>query len=56
MKDKIFTLVTNSYENCVGDANDRTSISGYLMNFGSTTVSWSCKRKEIVANFSIKVE
>jgi hypothetical protein len=34
----------------VGSVDDRESTLGYLMNMGSMTISWSCKKQTIVAN------
>jgi hypothetical protein len=38
-RNKIFTLVGYSDADFVGDIDDRTSTSGYLMNMGSTKIS-----------------
>jgi hypothetical protein len=55
-KNNNFTLVAYSYVDFARDFNDRTSTSCYLMNMGSTTVSWSCKKKATVANYSTEEE
>ena len=39
-----------------GSIDDRASTSGYLMNMGSATVSWSCKKQAIVATSTAEAE
>jgi hypothetical protein len=43
-KNNNITLVAYSNEYFARDIDDRTSTSGYLMNMGSTTISWSCRK------------
>jgi len=54
-KTKIFILGGYSDVNFVGSIDDRASTSGYLMNMGSATVSWSCKKQATVATSSVEV-
>jgi hypothetical protein len=51
-----FTLVAYSNAYFARDINDITSTLGYLMNMGSTTVSFNCKKQTTVANSSAKAE
>ena len=63
---KEFGLLYKRKENCTlvgysdvgfsGDIDDRTSTLGYLMNMGSTTISWNCKKQTTIANSSAKAE
>ena len=55
-KCKDFTLVGYSDADFAGDIDNRTSTFGYLMNLGSATISWSCKKQPTVANSSTEVE
>ncbi len=48
-KTKKFVLGGYSYAYFVGSIDDRASTSGYLMNMGSTALSWICKKQAIVA-------
>jgi len=43
-KNNKFTLVAYSNEYFARDIDNRTSTSRYLMNMGSTTISWSCRK------------
>jgi hypothetical protein len=51
-----FTLVGYSNVDFVGDIDDKTSTSGYLMNMDSTKVSWNCKSQTTMVNSSAEVE
>ena len=51
-----FTLVGYSDVDFVGDIDNRTSTSSYLMNMGSIKISWNCKKKTTIANYSAEVE
>jgi hypothetical protein len=55
-KEQNFTLVRYSNVDFASDIDDRTSTSGYLMNMGSTTISWNCKKQTTIANSSAKAE
>jgi hypothetical protein len=55
-KNENFTLVGYSDAYFAGDIDDRTSTSGYLMNMGLETISWSCKKQATLANSLAKVE
>ena len=55
-KNEHFTLLGYSYADFVGDIDDRTSTSSCLLNMGSTTVSWSCKKQATEANSSAGAE
>jgi hypothetical protein len=55
-KEQNFTLVGYSNVDFVGDIDDRISTSGYLMNMGSTTISWNYKKQTTIANSSAKAE
>jgi len=55
-RNKNFTLVGYSDVDFAGDIDDRTSTSGYLMNMGSTKVSWNCKKQTTMVNSSAEVE
>eukprot|EP00253_Pinus_taeda_P027675 PITA_27675 len=55
-KTKNFVLGGYFEADFVGSIDDRASTSGYLINMGSTTVSWSCKKQAIVATSSAKAE
>jgi hypothetical protein len=48
-KTKIFVLGGFSDADFAGSIDDRSSTSCYLMNMGSTTVSWNCKKQTTVA-------
>jgi hypothetical protein len=51
-----FTLVSYLDAYFVEDVNDRTFTSCYLMNMGSTIVSWSCRKQTIVENSSTETK
>jgi hypothetical protein len=55
-RNKNFTLVGYSDVDFVGDIDDRTSTSGYLMNMGSAVVSWNCKKRRTIVNSSVEAE
>ena len=55
-KCKDFILVGYSDADFVGDIDNRTSTSGYLLNLGSTTISWSCKKQPTIANSSTEAK
>ena len=55
-KYKDFTLVGYSDVDFAADIDNRTSTSGYLMNLGSTKISWSCKKQPIVTNSLAEAE
>ena len=49
-KYKYFTLVGYSDAKFARDVDNHTSTFGYLINLGSTTISWNCKKNPIVSN------
>ena len=55
-KYKYFTLVGYSAAYFVGEIDNHTSTSGYLMNLGSAAISWSCKKKPTIADSSEEAE
>jgi hypothetical protein len=55
-RNKKFTLVGYSDADFAGDIDDKTSTSGHLMNMGSTTLSWNCKKKTTIANSSTEAK
>jgi hypothetical protein len=55
-KTKNFVLGGFSDADFAGSIDDRASTSGYLMNMGSTTVSWSCKKQATVATSTAEAE
>ena len=55
-RNKNFTLVGYSDADFAGDIDDKTSTSGHLMNMGSTSVSWNCKKQTTIANSSAEAE
>eukprot|EP00253_Pinus_taeda_P030805 PITA_30805 len=55
-KTKIFVLGGYSDADFARSIDDRASTSGYLMNTGSATVSWSCKKQATVATSSAEAE
>eukprot|EP00253_Pinus_taeda_P034496 PITA_34496 len=55
-KTKKIVLGGYSDADFAGSIDDQASTSGYLMNMGSATVSWSCKKQATVATSSIEVE
>ena len=55
-KNKKCVLVGYSDAYFFGSVDDRASTSGYLMNMGSTVISWSCKKKTTIANSSAEEE
>eukprot|EP00253_Pinus_taeda_P002809 PITA_02809 len=55
-KTKNFVLGGYSNANISGSIDDRASTLGYLMNMGSASVSWSCKKQAIVATSLAEAE
>ena len=51
-----FHLTAYSNADWADNIDDRKSTSGYLMQIGSTAISWSSKKQMTVALSSIKVE
>jgi hypothetical protein len=51
-----FTLVGYSDVDFVGDIDNITSTSSYLMNMGSITISWNCKKHTTIANYLAEAE
>ena len=48
-KTKNFVLGGFSDVDFAGSIDDRASTSGYLMNMGTTTVCWNCKKQATIA-------
>lgn len=55
-KTKIFVLGGYSNADFAGSIDDRASTLGYLMNMGSASVYWSCKKQATVATSLAEVE
>jgi hypothetical protein len=55
-KTKNFVLGGFSDADFARSIDDRASTSGYLMNMGSTTVSWNCKKQATVATSTAEAE
>jgi len=55
-KTKNFVLGGFSDVDFAGSIDDQTSTSSYLMNMGSTTVSWNCKKQTTVATSTTEAE
>lgn len=55
-KTKNFVLCGFSDADFAGSIHDRASTSGYLMNMGTTAVSWNCKKQATVATSTAEVE
>jgi hypothetical protein len=55
-RNKNFTLVGYLDVDFVGDIDDRTSTSDSLMNMGSATISWNCKKQTTIVNSLVEVE
>ena len=55
---KTKNIVLGGYSDAdfAGTIDDQASTSGYLMNMGSATVSWSCKKQATVATSSVEAE
>ena len=53
-RNKNFTVVGYLDADFAGDIDDRTSTSSYLMNMGSTTVSWNYKKQTTISNSSVE--
>jgi hypothetical protein len=53
-KNTKFVLVGYLDAYFVGSVDDRASTSGYLMNMGSTTISWSYKKQATIENSPTK--